>query len=221
MYMDSFIYIYEGVCTGSITKVRSNTAMETIVQQLLSNRAKRPGNATEQSVPLLGSKVGGSAVVEMEKNFMEGLVPPVVVSDPQNQCPLPSASSESVTQPLSQTPSTSKKIPSLLDQQIKRPRKRHFGSEDEEENVSSIWRPQARFSPFLVVEQLPGVQISKTAPCSSLSELSVFKIATELKNHKICSIDDAQKHGNTLLVKVGSASDSNRLLQCVEFCGLL
>ena len=55
MYMDSFIYIYEGVCTGSITKVRSNTAMETIVQQLLSNRAKRPGNATEQSVPLLGS----------------------------------------------------------------------------------------------------------------------------------------------------------------------
>ena len=68
MYMDSFIYIYEGVCTGSITKVRSNTAMETIVQQLLSNRAKRPGNATEQSVPLLGSIVGGSAVVEMEKN---------------------------------------------------------------------------------------------------------------------------------------------------------
>ena len=144
-------------------------------------------------------------------------------STPTNQSlssPSPSASSESVTQPLSQTPSTSKKIPSLLDQQIKRPRKRHFGSEDEEENVSSIWRPQARFSPFLVVEQLPGVQISKTAPCSSLSELSVFKIATELKNQKICSIDDAQKHGNTLLVKVGTASDSDRLLQCVEFCGL-
>ena len=118
---------------------------------------------------------------------MEVLVPPVVVSDPQNQCPLPSASSESVTQPLSQTPSTSKNIPSLLDQQIKRPckRKGDFGLEDEEENASSIWRPQARFSPFLVVEQLPGVQISKTAPCSSLSELSVFKIATELKNKNL------------------------------------
>ena len=113
---------------------------------------------------------------------MESLVSQAVVSDPKNQCPFPSASSETVTQPLSQTPSTSKKIPSLLNQPIKRPKRhRDFGSEDEEENVSSIWTPQAKFSPFLVVEQLPGVEISKTAPCSSLSELSVFKIATELK----------------------------------------
>ena len=107
-------------------------------------------------------------------------------STPTNQSlssPSPSASSESVNQQPSQTPSISKKLPSLMDRPIGRPYKRHrdFDSEDEEENVSSIWRPQARFSPFLVVEQLPGVQISKTAPCSSLSELSVFKIATELK----------------------------------------
>ena len=110
---------------------------------------------------------------------MENLNSPAVVSDTENQCPFPSASSESLSQPLSQTQSTSKKIPSLLDQPIKRPYKRHrdFDSEEEEENISSIWRPQAKFSPFLLIEQLPGVKTGKTA----LSELSVFKIATELK----------------------------------------
>ena len=137
---------------------------------------------------------------------------------PQNPPPIPT----SKPQAMSTTNSTRKNIPSLLDQPIKRPKKRHasFGSKEEEDNTSSIWRPQARFSPFLVVEQLPGVQINKAAPCSSLRELSVFKIAIELKRLRICNIDNAQKHGNTLLVKVGTASDSDRLLQCVEFCGL-
>ena len=147
---------------------------------------------------------------------------PAPHSTPKTPKPLPSPKPQNPTPiPTSKPQATRKNIPSLLDVPIKRTRKRHasFGSK-EEEDIPSIWRPQAKFSPFLVVEQLLGVQINKEAPCSSLGGLSLFKIANELKKLKICNIVDAQKHGNTLLIKVGTASDSDRLLQCVEFCGL-